>query len=212
MRCEEGSGTEATEEGSQGPKNMRAKTNQIAKRAGRPHLRRNAGFSLIEVLLGMTVFSISALTVMNSMLYSSRLDTVNKETAAATRAARRALERLRGTTFSDIYASFNAATVDDPGGDGTAPGSTFTAPGLEEVVGGPGSITGEIVFPVGASTNFDETLVAPELGLPRDLNADGKLSKNVPPEDVFVLPVTVRITWTGSAGERSVVLHTVLRP
>ena len=94
---------------------MSTKTTETASVAavppvGRPGVPRDAraGLTLIEILIGMTFFAVAAMSLMNAMVYSMRLDATNEETAAATQAARRAMERLRATPFDQVFVEFNA--------------------------------------------------------------------------------------------------------
>jgi prepilin-type N-terminal cleavage/methylation domain-containing protein len=170
-----------------------------------------SGLTLLEVLLGMTIFAVAALSVMNVMIYSMRLDASNKETAVATQVARRIMEQMRATPFDRVLADYNSEPKDDPDGEGLSPGAKFEVPELGAISEEIGSIGGEVIFPLDTNGKLREDLDMPVLGLPRDLSGDGKIDNKDPVDDFQALPVVVRVRWTGSVGERVVELHTVLR-
>ncbi|MHC4473556.1 MAG: type IV pilus modification PilV family protein [Planctomycetota bacterium] len=170
-----------------------------------------AGVTLIEILIGLTIFAIAAMSVMSVMVYSMRLDAANKETAVATQAARRVMERIKATPFDRVVADFNADPKDDPDGEGFSPGADFAVPDLREVHEEVKKVAGEILLPSDKTGKLREDLDLPILGLPRDLNGDGKIDKKDHTDDLRALPVIVRIRWTGFTGPRSVELHSVIR-
>jgi type II secretory pathway pseudopilin PulG len=167
----------------------------------------SAGFGLVEVLIAAVLFSTGALALMSVVGYSVQLDTVNHHTAIATEAARQRFEELRGTPLDLVFAAYNADPQDDPGGEGTAPGATFS-----ETIGGLGTLSGVIEFPTGEGGELLENVDLPVLGMPRDLNGDGVVDTYNHRDDYLVLPVRVRVTWTGPTGEREFELAGVLTP
>ena len=55
-----------------------------------------------------------------------------------------------------------------------------------------------------------EDEIAAELGLPRDLNGDLLIDDQDHSGDYIVLPVIVRVSWTGKAGNRQFEIATML--
>lgn len=80
------------------------------------------GFSLIEIMVSMSVVSIGALMSMSLMVSSISLDVNNRQTNAETADVRAVVENVEGMDFEDLWTSFNADPNDDPDGVGTASG------------------------------------------------------------------------------------------
>ena len=133
------------------------------------------------------------------------LEDSNRELSLAYMEMERAVEEIRTQNFDEVFAMYNADTSDDPGGMPEVPGSTFT---LQGTLGheAEGSAQGTIRFPVDGKdgTYLREDLDAPEFGLPRDLNGDGVIDGQNHNEDFVILPMIVRIEWTGGTSNRSV--------
>lgn len=168
-------------------------------RPARP--RRSGGFSLVEITVLMAVFSIGFGALAMTLISSTSLRESNRETALAVEAAQSAIERVRGEVFDRAFASFNADPADDPGGAGTAPGNLFAVRGLNVRRGDADGFVGEIIFP-GDGFELREDAVDDALGMPRDLTADAVV-ENVDVADRYtILPLRVRIEWTGASGDR----------
>ena len=188
-------------------------THARPRAAGSAGLRRDAargGFTLIEAAITIIVLAVAALAVLSSMTYALRLFATNKETAAASQAARRRLELIKTEAVTDVVALYNADAADDPGGSGTAPGPTFAVAGLTAVTGSADD-PGSVLLPLNAAGELREDLDLAELGMPRDLNGDGLIDSLDHRADVAILPVLVRVTWNGVDGERTLFYTTVLR-
>ena len=72
---------------------------------------------------------------------------------------------------------------------------------------------GRIEFPsvaVGGDLQVREDLKSAVLGMPRDLNADGVVDAADHAADYVILPVRVRLEWTGSRGEGALQYQTLL--
>lgn len=179
-------------------------TRDLSMRRGRSG---ESGMSIIEVAVTMALFGLSALGVLGVMSYSARLNALNKETAAATQAARSVIEQMRGRTGRNVVRDFNSDPNDDVAGVGLAPGDSFIVDGL----GMEGDAIGTVVLPlVAGAVREDVTNAA--LGLPRDLNGDNALDADDRKDDFIILPVIVRVEWTGVAGDRTLEFHTLLKP
>lgn len=171
---------------------------------------------MLEVTIAAVVLVIGMLALITSITASLRLVETNRETALAHQAARSLAERMQNLTFSQIFATYNASTADDPGGAGTAPGAAFDVPGLRVPIGrGHGHAAaiarvGSVQFPTLATGQLSEDRVDADLGMPRDLNGDGVVTAGAMPGNYLVLPVRIRIQWQGAGGFRSVVLHSLL--
>lgn len=165
-----------------------------------------AGFALIEVSIAAVVLVTAIGSLVGTLIYGMRLSRSSEETAIAQDAARQILERMQGVSFDEIFATFNTDPEDDPEGPGSAPGGAFQAFGLNVRPGDPDGLTGRILFPTRLAPSGRLLLVEdaedPPLGMPRDLNGDGLVDSLDHAGDYVVLPVTVRLEWTGASGDR----------
>lgn len=154
------------------------------------------------------VFLTAFLALSQSLGTSTRLTYTNRETRLATDAAREMIEILQGVEeFDTIFRLYN----DDPTDDGglAAPGSGFAVEGLTPVADDPDGMVGEIVFPTVGGQLFED--VADEsLGMPRDLDGDGEVDSMPHSTDYRLLPVALRLRWTGPDGERLLEVRTLL--
>jgi type II secretory pathway pseudopilin PulG len=154
------------------------------------------GFTFVEVVCVVGFLALGLLALAASIGSGMGTVAVNREEDVAAHAAREQLELLHdqdGIPFENIFAGYNTDPDDDPP---EAPGSTFDVPGIR---GG----AGEIRFPT-----KDGQLREDVAG--RDLNGDRELDEEDHASDYVLLPVTVRIRWTGTLGDRSVEFSTVL--
>jgi prepilin-type N-terminal cleavage/methylation domain-containing protein len=171
---------------------------------------RQAGFSLLELMIVMSVLIVAFLATSQSVVTSIRLSDTNRETALATDGARAMMEVLGGVEdFAQTFALYNDNPLDDPGMAGTAPGSAFAVEGLRPVQGDADGLVGEIVFPA-SGVELREDLVDEELGMPRDLNGDDQIDALDHSGDFKLLPVLVRLRWEGLGGEQTREIRTLL--
>ena len=185
------------------------RTNELnSRRDAKGH--RQGGFTLLELIAAAAVLSIGACGLSAVLVNAMATSAVNKETAQARAAARQLLEQIQNIPVSDVYATFNDDTRDDPLGVATAPGSVFEI----ELKPAPSQVTnmiGEILFPCSDKTGeLREDIEDEMLGMPRDLNGDGEIDNMDHSTDYVVLPVRVRISWRGVAGERSLEICSLL--
>jgi len=173
------------------------------------------GFSLVELLVAATLIVVALTGIAGSMLSSMALNRVNRETALAQQAACRALEELRSVPFGEAFFVYNTKQGDNPGGTVPERGPNFAVPGLTALASDPDGLVGQIEFPVVDPTGSDQLREDVEdqgLGMPRDLNGDGVVDALSHSADYYVLPVIVSVSWRGTAGDRTVVLRTVVFP
>jgi hypothetical protein len=107
-----------------------------------------------------------------------------------------------------VFARYNADPADDPGVAGTAPGNAFECPGLNVVPGDPDGLAGEILFPV-VGGDLHEDFADFDLGFPRDLDGDG-IDGAQHDDDYEILPLLIRVRWTGQLGLRTFDLYTAV--
>lgn len=172
---------------------------------------RRGGFTLLELMLVVSVLLFALLMFSQSMGSAAKLGDVNRETRIALDAARERIEILRGEEdFSTVFALYNDDPSDDPLAG--APGSGFTVFGLDPADDDGDGMVGEILFPTADSFGqlvLRESIEDEALGMPRDLNADGDLLDDLT-DDYRILPVLVRLRWKGRTGVRSMEVQTLL--
>ena len=179
---------------------------------------RRDGFTIVELLLVVSVLTTALLVLSLSMTSSMALADTNRETALAADAAREMIETLQGyEEFSEVYKLYNADPEDDPGplpgtlAPGTAPGSAFSVWGLDPQRDDPDGMVGEIRFPMDETGVMHENIQDPSLGMPRDMNGDGIVEDLVDrSEDYTLLPVQVQVRWASRTGPRGLTVETFL--
>lgn len=163
------------------------------------------GFTLVSVLIAASILTISLGGLVSALLHSGRLARSNRETTRAAQLARHVLETMRSYPSEDIYALYNGAPSDDPDGAGTAPGASFP------LSTDGGDVYVQIEFPEGSTAGeLREDVTDAALGLPHDLNGDGAIDSLNHATDYLLLPVRVRVIWTGVTGSRQFELETML--
>jgi len=190
------------------------KTREGCGRRGRSSRGRKhalVAMTMVELALVMSILAVAFLALSQSLVGAVSLNRVNRETALATDGLREQVERMEGVEdFSAVFSLYNSDPGDDPVGG--APGPTFDVRGLDPVDGS--LAVGEVFFPTldagGGVQELREDVVDPELGMPRDLNGDGKPDGLDHSDDYRLLPVLLRLRWKGPSGEREAVLRTLL--
>jgi hypothetical protein len=178
----------------------------------RAHGGARAGFTVVEDTVMATILVVGVLGMVGAVICGVRLVAVNREMSLAHEAARGVIERMQDTAFGSVYATYNADPADDPGGAGTAPGRTFSVPGMTLQANDADGFVGDIVFPevaVGGVPRLSESVVDARWGMPRDLNGDGVITAGAITTGYMILPVRVRIQWRGVSGNRSIELDHV---
>ena len=166
---------------------------------------KRGGFTLLETIIAVAAMAVVFGAMTSTLVTSNVLVQSNQETAIAMDAAASTLAELRATAFATAFATFNRIPDDDPGGVGTAPGAAFDVPGLAPQAGDPDGRVGLVLFP-GNGTELREDAVDAAIGMPRDLDGDGAIDALNHAGDYLVLPVRVRVEWTGRGGSREVEL------
>lgn len=177
-----------------------------------------AGFGLLEVALALLVIAIATLGSVSWTLSGMSLETANREEGEAHDALRQLCEELHALPFDEVFARCNTDATDDPDGPGTARGAVFT---IE-----PTRVTGfldrlavprdgaprrrllplrvELEFPVNGMGEIVES--AQGAGWSDrvwDLDGDGEIGTTpILVGSYRLLPVRIRILWTGSGGTR----------
>jgi type II secretory pathway pseudopilin PulG len=166
---------------------------------------RSSAFTLVEVVFVLAILLTGMGMFVQTITSTSKLGPVNRETVLALTAARGLAERIRSEAPAGVFARYNADPADDPGVAGTAPGNDFECPGLNVLPGDADGFAGEVVFPL-IGGELREDLVDAELGFPRDLDGDG-IDGDPHNDDYEILPILIRVRWTGQLGERTFDLY-----
>ena len=179
--------------------------------SGRALSHARGGFTLAETAIATLILVVAVGGLTGSILAGMKLSRTNSEQARAEAEARAMLARIEGTAFAAVFATFNADPADDPGGAGTAHGSGFDVTGMTAPEGDPDGLVGEILFPIDAVPGvLREDVTDPAFNMPRDLNGDGNVDALDHSDDYVVLPVRVRLSWTGASGPRSLERSVIL--
>lgn len=164
---------------------------------------------MVEVMVVFVVLTVAMAMFTSTLASTSRQRMCKRETAVAAEAGRRMLEVLRAGIHEQTFARYNASLEDDPGGAGTAPGRHFAVAGLAPAFDDEDGFVGEIVFPSQGPT-LREDVEMPELGMARDLDADGEVDELDHAGDYELLPVLVRMRWQSRNGAREMEMFTLL--
>jgi type II secretory pathway pseudopilin PulG len=169
--------------------------------------------TLLELTFVTSILVVGFLALSQSIVASMQVTRVNRETALASDGLRGMIEQLQGSTdFASVFRQHNSDPDDDLW-PGPAPGPAFDVPGLQADPDDPDGRVGEIVFPeaVGAGgVELVEALDEPDLSMPRDLDGDGDVDATNVENSYRLLPVLVRLRWSGRSGVRTMELRTLL--
>lgn len=182
---------------------MRSPHNTTASKAG--------GFSLVELMVAISILTVALGAISSALVATTSLNTLNREMMIALDAAHAQAERLRGETFSEVFARYNTDPGDDPPlpiGK-ASPGNTFDVPRLNTRPDDPDGFVGEILFPV-IGGQLREDAVDADLGMPRDLDLNTAIDSADHSNDYRLLPLRIRLEWTGENGNQAIDLVTVL--
>jgi len=178
----------------------------------RARFGRQSGLSLVEVSVAVVLLTIALCGITGSIVASDELQNVNRETALAEAGARGMIETLHGVSFAEVFARYNSYAGDNPV-IGTSPGPNFAVRGLQAAPGDADGLPGEIIFPtttVAGVPQLREDAAFTTLGMPRDLNGDNRVDNVNHANDYKILPVRVRVHWSGATGVRTLDAETVL--
>lgn len=163
--------------------------------------------TLMELMVVLTILTVALSLFSRTLVLSSRLDPVNRETVIAAEGARSMLETIRNTSFEEIARTYNLAAGDDPDGAGTAQGQRFAVANLDPRAGQ--QFVGTVLMPFNEAGELREDYVDEMLGMPRDLNGDGAIDSQNHIDDAIILPIGVRLDWSGAIGDRTLEMYTL---
>jgi len=178
-------------------------------------MRRNsAGFSLVEVVIAMSILAIALFGMISVITFSYRNNAVAKERVLAIRAAEKQIEIMRSlipTGLSSIFRTYPttfAVYQDNDAGNPNAIPALLPSP------------AGRITYPVDGTNALREDLTGQFLGrfdaAGNPINIDMDQSNAIESTDksasvtLAALPVKVTVTWKGVSGPGQVVLTYIL--
>lgn len=174
--------------------------------------KEQAGFTMIEAVIALAVAALALLGFSSSLIGSMMLGQSNRESALARRAAHDILADLQNTTFSQVYARYNADQSDDVAGEVNVPAG-FAVAGIPVLEDDADGLAGEIVFPdtwVDGELQLREDWASQKFGQSWDLDLDGYIDEEDHKANYQVLPVLIRVEWRGKGGPSKIELRTTL--
>ncbi len=157
------------------------------------------GFTLIEAVVVMSILLMGLLALTSTSVSVHALRESDRERRLANNALDSIVEDVKRIAYDQVGSepnwSQNLVNSFSPGGN---PGPGFEVNGLTPRAGEPFVVT--VTIPVDETMTDQELAVT--LGMPRDLDNDGLVDNANVVGTATVLPVIVRVRWTGSSGDR----------
>ncbi len=155
---------------------------------------REAGFTILEAAVSLTLLAVALLALWGTLMYCSRSNIAAEQRMKALNAAQAKIEELKSVPFESLINELG------PGGNS---GDTFAVATLDA---DQATASGRIAFFVDETDSQGEVL-----GFPLDLNGDGD-ALDVDVSDGFeIMPVRITVRWNGVLGEQRVDLRSFLR-
>lgn len=190
-----------------------------------PLRRAEAGFSMVDVLIGSLILMVAVMVHSTTVLSVQRMNSARAERGIATETLARFVERMRADLdWAGLYARLRPLSAESAGDTSlsrlgadlklttravTSYYGDFTVPMSL------GQVTILVQVPsidVGGIAALRENVSAPRYGLPYDLNGDGTINGDSRNLDYLALPIVVHLRWQRpSARAQEVVLATWLR-
>ena len=169
----------------------------------RPHHGEQSGLTIVEIVMAMGAFAALFLMAVASLVTVESVRRVTEEREAARAALEDEVARIESLGLGGVLQEMDLIAA----GPGLPEAFTWTfapvGPGL------PDDATGQVLV-ITDETLSDEEIGFP-LGLPRDLDGDGLAENDDTRETATLLPVLVRVQWSGLTGASSlqscVLLH-----
>lgn len=161
--------------------------------------RKKSGFTILEVLVFTTILLMGFLALTSTSVTVHKLRRASDENNTARAALQSMIEEIQRTSVlvfgaDPSWAGAMVATF----GPGGGVGDTFDVFGLDPQRGAPSVGTIQLIT--------DETLtdmeLGVELGMPADLDNDGSIDDPDVSDSAEMLPVIVRVAWTGITGNQ----------
>ena len=157
--------------------------------------QKEAGFTLLEATVSLTILAVALLTLWGTMLSGTRTIAAAEERKLALNAAQGKLEELKSHSLAQLIASY---------GPSGSEGDTFLVEAIDDDAD---QAQGQIIF----YTDETDTENGEGLGFPMDLNGDGDAMDTDVSTGFNLLPVKIRVTWKGALGTQFVDVNSLLR-
>ena len=156
---------------------------------------REAGFTLVEAAVSLTILAVALLTLWGTMISGARTITAAQERKLALTTAQGKLEELKSRSLDQLIAIY---------GPGGSEGDTFLVPCIDDDAD---QALGQIIF----YTDEADTEHGAALGFPMDLNGDGDALDRDVSSGFNLLPMRIRVTWKGALGTQFIDVTSLLR-
>ncbi len=153
-----------------------------------------AGFTVIEATVSLTLFAVALLSLWGTLIYCSRSNIAAEQKMRALHAAQAKIEELKSLPFESLINEFS------PSGN---IGDVFGVPSIDS---DRANASGRIAFFVDETDSQGELL-----GFPLDLNGDGDTDDVDVSTGFQILPVRITVRWLGVLGEQRIDLRSILR-
>ena len=177
----------------------------------------HAGFSLLEVIICMSILTIAVSSLVFAIMTANHLNNRSSAEALALAAAEGKLSEIRETPFANIVATFSGQTFTianlTPPTAGTAQGEVIIinseAPNEASFGRNLGVAGGASGVDLNGNGRTDDVLVG---GFGMDINGDGVVptAGQVAPASMALIPVVVLIRWNSSEGIQRLQLVTTI--
>lgn len=157
--------------------------------------RRDAGFTLVEAAVSLTILAVALLTLWGTMISGGRTIAAAQERKLALTTAQGKLEELKSRSLDHLISIY---------GPKGSEGDTFLAPRIDDDAD---HAVGQIIF----YTDETDTKNGAGMGFPMDLNGDGDAVDRDVSSGFSLLPVRIRVTWQGALGTQFVDVTSLLR-
>jgi type II secretory pathway pseudopilin PulG len=168
-----------------------------------------SGFTILEVVVAAAVLAVGLLGLLSAIPSGLKLLEASRATQIALTTIRSKIEEMRGTTFANVYATFNGQAViafRDKNGNGAYDAGEESLP----------FVSGQTSH--GSVTFLTEAQAAAAWGIGScDLNADGDSADTPPGGGVsgqaafVVLPVSITFQWkTGKSDTSSITVRDMI--
>ena len=161
---------------------------------GRFKNAREAGFTLLEAAVSLTLLAVALLSLWGTLIYCSRSNIAAEQKMRALNAGQAKIEELKSLPFESLINEFGPT------------GSTGDIFGVPSIDSDRTEASGQIAFFIDETDSHGELL-----GFPLDLNGDGDAEDVDVSSSFLILPVRITVRWAGVLGEQRIELRSILR-
>ena len=159
------------------------------------------GFTIVEAVVVMAILLMGLLAMTSTSVTVHSLRDADRDRRTANLAMQSVIEDVKRVSALNVGSDPSwARNFTNAYLAGGIPGPTLLLQGLELQEGAAANCTITVITD---ETMTDQELGV-ELGMPRDLDNDGAIDNGDVSDGATLLPVIVRIDWSGAAGDRSI--------